>query len=300
MLPPSWLTALCAPARPIRPFSCFSSARSRPPARCWLPSTRPSAPGCARWPARARRRPDPAERRLGRVRRPRRRASPSRRATPTPSSRPATPAPPSPPPRSAWAAGPACAARRWPPCCPPPPAGSCCSTSAPRSTRDEQTLASTPGWAPRTPRSCTTSPRPRVGLLTIGTERGKGDRLRRAAPAVLAAADLPAGARYIGLVEGNDVVIGAAADVVVTDGFTGNVLLKGLETAYALVGVRRSARTCRRAPPSCSASPAPSWSATAPPPAPTSPPASRWPPTCTAAPRSPQPIAATRCDDTTR
>jgi phosphate acyltransferase len=77
---------------------------------------------------------------------------------------------------------------------------------------------------------------PRVGLLTIGTERGKGDRLRRAAPAVLAALDLPAGGRYAGLVEGNDVVTGAPADVVVTDGFTGNVLLKGLETAYALTG----------------------------------------------------------------
>jgi len=77
---------------------------------------------------------------------------------------------------------------------------------------------------------------PRVGLLTIGTERGKGDRLRRAAPAVLAAQTLPAGARFVGLVEGNDVVLGATADVVVTDGFTGNVLLKGLETAYALVG----------------------------------------------------------------
>jgi glycerol-3-phosphate acyltransferase PlsX len=76
---------------------------------------------------------------------------------------------------------------------------------------------------------------PRVGLLTIGTERGKGDRLRRAAPAVLAASTLPAG-RYVGLVEGNDVVTGATADVVVTDGFTGNVLLKGLETAYARVG----------------------------------------------------------------
>ncbi|WP_412740865.1 phosphate acyltransferase PlsX [Krasilnikovia sp. MM14-A1259] len=78
--------------------------------------------------------------------------------------------------------------------------------------------------------------RPRVGLLTIGTERGKGDRLRRAAPAVLAGLDLPAGARYIGLVEGNDVVHGAGTDVVVTDGFTGNILLKGLETAYALSG----------------------------------------------------------------
>jgi glycerol-3-phosphate acyltransferase PlsX len=78
--------------------------------------------------------------------------------------------------------------------------------------------------------------RPRVGLLTIGTERGKGDRLRRALPAILARLALPAGARYVGLVEGNDVVVGAAADVVVTDGFTGNVLLKGLETAYAVIG----------------------------------------------------------------
>jgi glycerol-3-phosphate acyltransferase PlsX len=77
---------------------------------------------------------------------------------------------------------------------------------------------------------------PRVGLLTIGTEPGKGDRLRRAAPELLADTDLPAGARYIGLVEGHDVVLGEAADVVVTDGFTGNVLLKGLETAYARIG----------------------------------------------------------------
>lgn len=77
---------------------------------------------------------------------------------------------------------------------------------------------------------------PRVGLLTIGTERGKGDRLRRAAPAHLAGLELPAGGRYAGLIEGNDVVTGGGADVVVTDGFTGNVLLKGLETAYALLG----------------------------------------------------------------
>ncbi|WP_328478674.1 phosphate acyltransferase PlsX [Actinoplanes sp. NBC_00393] len=77
---------------------------------------------------------------------------------------------------------------------------------------------------------------PRVGLLTIGVEPGKGDRLRRALPPLLAALPLPGGARYAGLVEGNDVVAGTAADVVVTDGFTGNVLLKGLETAYATAG----------------------------------------------------------------
>ncbi|GAA2472500.1 hypothetical protein Ahu01nite_045650 [Winogradskya humida] len=77
---------------------------------------------------------------------------------------------------------------------------------------------------------------PRVGLLTIGTEPGKGDRLRRAAPELLAGLDLPAGARYVGLVEGDDVVSGAVADVVVTDGFSGNILLKALEMAYATIG----------------------------------------------------------------
>jgi glycerol-3-phosphate acyltransferase PlsX len=77
---------------------------------------------------------------------------------------------------------------------------------------------------------------PRIGLLTIGTERGKGDRLRRAAATLFPTLALPANARYIGLVEGGDVVLGEVADVVVSDGFTGNVLLKGLETAYAVVG----------------------------------------------------------------
>ncbi|MFC3991535.1 phosphate acyltransferase PlsX [Actinoplanes siamensis] len=71
-------------------------------------------------------------------------------------------------------------------------------------------------------------PDPRVGLLTIGTEPGKGDRLRRSAPRLLEALPL----RYTGLVEGSDVVLGTAADVVVTDGFTGNVLLKALEAAH--------------------------------------------------------------------
>jgi glycerol-3-phosphate acyltransferase PlsX len=78
--------------------------------------------------------------------------------------------------------------------------------------------------------------RPRVGLLSVGTEAGKGDRARRAADPILAALALPGGARYVGLVEGYDVAIGANADVVVTDGFTGNVLLKGIEGAYAMAG----------------------------------------------------------------
>lgn len=79
-------------------------------------------------------------------------------------------------------------------------------------------------------------PHPRVGLLSIGTEPGKGDRVRRATESMLAAAVLPAGARFVGLVEGDEVCSGRRADVVVTDGFTGNVLLKGVEGAYALAG----------------------------------------------------------------
>ena len=51
---------------------------------------------------------------------------------------------------------------------------------------------------------------PRVGLLSVGTEAGKGDRPRRAADPLLAAAPLPCDARYVGLVEGYDVALGPA------------------------------------------------------------------------------------------
>lgn len=77
---------------------------------------------------------------------------------------------------------------------------------------------------------------PRVGLLSVGTEPGKGDRARRLTDPVLSATQLPGKARYVGLVEGYDVCLGGRADVVVTDGFTGNVLLKAVEGAYALAG----------------------------------------------------------------
>jgi glycerol-3-phosphate acyltransferase PlsX len=76
-------------------------------------------------------------------------------------------------------------------------------------------------------------PQPRVGLLSVGSEPGKGDRLRRAADAALRLQQLGGGASYVGPVEGSDVVTGQRADVVVTDGFTGNVLLKGVEAALA-------------------------------------------------------------------
>jgi phosphate acyltransferase len=77
--------------------------------------------------------------------------------------------------------------------------------------------------------------RPRVGLLSIGEEATKGNDLTREAHRLLKAAPL----NFIGNVEGRDVYSGVA-DVIVCDGFTGNVALKiseGLvETVEALLG----------------------------------------------------------------
>ena len=66
---------------------------------------------------------------------------------------------------------------------------------------------------------------PKVGLLSIGEEPGKGDTLRKEAYELLAAAP---GINFIGNVEGRDAML-KTADVIVTDGFTGNVMLKTLE-----------------------------------------------------------------------
>ncbi len=73
-------------------------------------------------------------------------------------------------------------------------------------------------------------PRPRVGLLNIGEEEGKGRDLERAAFSLLRDADLD----FIGNVEGRDLA-SDRADVFVTDGFTGNVLLKTTEGAVQFV-----------------------------------------------------------------
>jgi glycerol-3-phosphate acyltransferase PlsX len=71
--------------------------------------------------------------------------------------------------------------------------------------------------------------KPRVGLLSIGEEPGKGDPLRKDTWALLEAEGVGAG-QWIGNVEGRDIMTGSV-DVVVTDGFTGNVALKTLEGA---------------------------------------------------------------------
>ena len=87
--------------------------------------------------------------------------------------------------------------------------------------------------------------RPRVALLSVGEEGKKGSVPVVEAHSALAAAD---GLEFIGNVEGRDLLTGVA-DVVVTDGFTGNVVLKTLEgTAKAVAdAVRSAARSGPRA-----------------------------------------------------
>jgi glycerol-3-phosphate acyltransferase PlsX len=68
--------------------------------------------------------------------------------------------------------------------------------------------------------------RPNVGLLNVGEEAMKGPEQVRAAATILSSVEFPG--RYIGFVEGDDITAGAA-DVVVTDGFTGNIALKVAE-----------------------------------------------------------------------
>ncbi|HXI47388.1 MAG TPA: phosphate acyltransferase PlsX [Steroidobacteraceae bacterium] len=72
--------------------------------------------------------------------------------------------------------------------------------------------------------------RPRVGLLNIGEEEVKGNDVVQAANNLLAAADI----NYVGFVEGHD-IFSDSVDVVVTDGFTGNIALKVMEGASRLI-----------------------------------------------------------------
>ncbi|MFM7094415.1 MAG: phosphate--acyl-ACP acyltransferase, partial [Actinomycetota bacterium] len=72
---------------------------------------------------------------------------------------------------------------------------------------------------------------PRVGLLSIGEEPGKGDTLRKEAYELLSVAP---GINFIGNVEGRDIMT-PDVDVVVADGFTGNVVLKTLEGSLKTV-----------------------------------------------------------------
>ena len=74
-------------------------------------------------------------------------------------------------------------------------------------------------------------PRPTVGLLNIGQEEMKGNESVKEAAQLLAASDI----HYVGFVEGDDIYRGTA-NVVVCDGFVGNVALKSSEGVALMIG----------------------------------------------------------------
>lgn len=79
---------------------------------------------------------------------------------------------------------------------------------------------------------------PRIGLLNNGTESSKGDPLRKEVYELLSADD---SLNFVGNVEARELLNGVA-DVVVTDGFTGNAVLKSIEgTALSIMGQLKSA-----------------------------------------------------------
>jgi glycerol-3-phosphate acyltransferase PlsX len=80
--------------------------------------------------------------------------------------------------------------------------------------------------------------KPRVGIINVGAEEGKGNDAVKAAHERLSVSKLDM--NYIGYVEGNDISTGGA-DVFVTDGFTGNVALKTAEGTAKLIGTYFSA-----------------------------------------------------------
>jgi glycerol-3-phosphate acyltransferase PlsX len=75
---------------------------------------------------------------------------------------------------------------------------------------------------------------PKVGLLNLGEEKGKGNLLTQAAYELLEGND---DINFIGNIEGRD-LFNDKADVVVCDGFTGNVVLKQAESFYSLIAKR--------------------------------------------------------------
>ena len=77
--------------------------------------------------------------------------------------------------------------------------------------------------------------KPKVGLLNIGEEKGKGNLLTQSAYQLLEDND---DINFIGNVEGRD-LFNDKADVIVCDGFTGNVVLKQAESFYSLIAKRK-------------------------------------------------------------
>jgi glycerol-3-phosphate acyltransferase PlsX len=77
--------------------------------------------------------------------------------------------------------------------------------------------------------------RPRVGLLNVGTEEHKGRQELKEAFELIRAQAGPAAFDFVGFVEGGD-ISGDICDVIITDGFTGNVAIKTGEGTASLIG----------------------------------------------------------------
>lgn len=73
---------------------------------------------------------------------------------------------------------------------------------------------------------------PKVGLLNIGEEEGKGNKQAKEAFDLLKESEA---INFVGNIEGNDVFYQSAADVVLCDGFMGNVILKMIESIYEVM-----------------------------------------------------------------
>ncbi|OFX22079.1 MAG: phosphate acyltransferase [Bacteroidetes bacterium GWA2_31_9] len=76
---------------------------------------------------------------------------------------------------------------------------------------------------------------PKIGLMNVGEEEEKGNLLSRTAHELMKdSKDF----NFIGNIEGNDVFSEDKCDVIITDGFTGNVILKNIESVYTLLKKR--------------------------------------------------------------
>lgn len=78
--------------------------------------------------------------------------------------------------------------------------------------------------------------RPRVALLNIGAEESKGTDLQRETYALLKKADAEGRIHFVGNIEGREALADGGVDVLVSDGFTGNVFLKTYEGCAKLFG----------------------------------------------------------------
>ncbi len=109
--------------------------------------------------------------------------------------------------------------------CRPFTARSSSAMSAPTPSQSPSTWSNTPSWPAPTPRPSAARKEPRVGLLTIGEEDAKGNTLTKEARKMMRDEPL---INFIGNVEGRDLFKGVV-DVVVCDGFVGNIVLKFTE-----------------------------------------------------------------------